>query len=145
MTKLRLSQQFPARLVAFREIETLLQQFGTEAALGHDDGLRLRLIVEELFTNTVRHGYGGDSDELVRMTLELAGERVALTYEDNARPYNPLAAAHNADTASPLEHRPVGGLGMLLTVTLCQEASYSFENGCNRVELLLARGKLGLP
>ena len=99
--------------------------------------------MEELFTNTVLHGHGGDSDALVEVTLEIAEERIVLTYQDSAKAYNPLAAAQKADTALPLEQRRVGGLGMLLTVTLCQEARYSYVEGRNRVELMLARSEAG--
>jgi len=142
---IRLSGEFPARLGAYREIEALLQDFAARARLQRDDGLRLNLIVEELFTNTVRHGHGGDSDATVSLTLETAGASVALVYQDSARPYNPLSAAYRADTASPLEQRPVGGLGMLLTVSLCRDARYSYVEGRNRVELTLPRTRAGDP
>jgi anti-sigma regulatory factor (Ser/Thr protein kinase) len=135
----RVSRTFPARLSAFSEVVALLEEFGLNAGLGREDAMRLLLIVEELFTNTVRHGHGGDSDAPVDVTLSTAAAHVQLTYEDTAPQYDPLAAARHADISSPLEHRPVGGLGMLLTVTMSSDARYVHVNGRNRVELTLVR------
>jgi anti-sigma regulatory factor (Ser/Thr protein kinase) len=55
---IRLSGTFSARLGAFSEVRALLHEFGLRAGLCRDDALRLTLIVEELFTNTVHHGHG---------------------------------------------------------------------------------------
>jgi anti-sigma regulatory factor (Ser/Thr protein kinase) len=139
----RLSRTFVARLSAFSEVEALLQQFARDAALCHEDSMRLLLIVEELFTNTVRHGHGGDCDAPVGVTLAAAAAHVELAYEDTAPPYDPLEAARQADISSPLEQRPVGGLGMLLTVAMSSAARYVYVDGRNRVELTLVRSETG--
>ena len=139
----RTSGRFAARLCAFADIRSLLEGFGRSAGLDPEDCLRLTLIVEELFTNTVRHGHGGDCDAPVDVTLAVETTQIALTYQDCAPQYDPLAAALRADLASPLETRAVGGLGMLLTVAMSLQASYSYEEGRNRVELTLARRDSG--
>lgn len=135
----RASGRFAARLCAFADIRSLLEGFGGDAGLDSADCLRMTLIVEELFTNTVRHGHGGDCDAPVDVTLAADMTEIALTYQDCAPPYDSLAAALRADLASPLETRTVGGLGMLLTVTMSAHASYSYVEGCNRVEIRLRR------
>ena len=137
----RTSGSFAARLCAFADIRSLLEEFGRSAELGPEDCLRLTLIVEELFTNTVRHGHGGDCDAPVDVTLAAEATQVALTYQDSAPQYDPLAAARRADLSLPLETRAVGGLGMLLTVAMSLQASYSYVDGRNRVELRLARAR----
>jgi serine/threonine-protein kinase RsbW len=134
-----LSGIFPARLAALGGLKTLVEDFSVRAPLSRDDCLRLTLIVEELFTNTVRHGHGGDSDARVELTLEARPSTVALTYLDSAPPFDPLAAALQADTSSPIEERRVGGLGILLSVSLSRQASYAYVDGRNRVELVLVR------
>ena len=80
----RLSGTFAARLTAFGEVEALLQEFALRVGLRHEDSMRLLLIVEELFTNTVRHGHGGDCDAPVDVTLGAAAAHVELAYEDTA-------------------------------------------------------------
>jgi anti-sigma regulatory factor (Ser/Thr protein kinase) len=140
---IRLSGTFSARLGAFSEVRALLQEFGLRAGLCRDDALRLTLIVEELFTNTVHHGHGGDCDAPVDVILGAQAGHVELTYQDTAPQYDPLAAARHGDVFSPLELRPVGGLGMLLTLALSSAARYSYVDGRNRVDLTLARGASG--
>jgi len=101
---MRLSRTFAARLSAFSEVEALLREFALDAGLCHEDSMRLLLIVEELFTNTVRHGHGGDCDAPVDVTLGAAAAHLELAYEDTAPQYDPLEAARQADVSSPLEH-----------------------------------------
>jgi anti-sigma regulatory factor (Ser/Thr protein kinase) len=139
----RISGSFAARLCTFADIRSLLEEFGRSAALDTEDCLRLTLIVEELFTNTVRHGHGGDCDAPVDVTLTAETTQVVLTYQDSAPQYDPLTAARRADLSSPLETRAVGGLGMLLTVAMSLQATYSYVEGRNRVELTLRRSRSG--
>jgi len=110
--------------------------------VGRDDALRLTLIVEELFSNTVRHGYGRDSDESVRIALAVRDRRVAMLYEDRAPPFDPLArmSAPPESLADPVETRAVGGLGVHLLGQLVDDAHYAYEHGSNRLWLTLACG-----
>jgi anti-sigma regulatory factor (Ser/Thr protein kinase) len=134
-------KEFPARMAAFGEIKSFLEGFGADASLHPDDWLKLVLLAEELFTNTIRHGYSGESDERVVVEIELQDLNVRLTYTDSAPQYDPLSAAERVNLQSSPEDRPVGGLGMLLTVRLTESASYSFSGGRNRVELTLVRSR----
>ncbi|HYJ19750.1 MAG TPA: ATP-binding protein, partial [Burkholderiales bacterium] len=80
----RLSRSFVARILAFEQVRALIEEFGEMVNLGREDRHKLTLIVEELFTNTVTHGFRGDSDSQVQVTLEQTGAGVRLTYEDSA-------------------------------------------------------------
>ena len=99
----RLSRTFAARLTAFGEVEALLQEFALRVGLRHEDSMRLLLIVEELFTNTVRHGHGGDCDAPIGVTLGAAAAHVELAYEDTAPPFDPIEhlAGSPVDLAMP--------------------------------------------
>lgn len=136
---LRRSRDFPARIAAFLDIKAFLEKFGAEASLHPDDWLKLVLLAEELFTNTIHHGHAGESKAQVMVQVEAYEQHIRLIYQDCAPPYNPLSGAARADVQLPVDTRPVGGLGMLLTVKLAEHASYSFSGGHNRVDLLLAR------
>jgi anti-sigma regulatory factor (Ser/Thr protein kinase) len=46
--------------------------------------MRLQLVVEELFVNTVTYGHGGDSEAPVDVSVCIDADRVTLVYEDNA-------------------------------------------------------------
>ena len=67
-------------------------QIGNVAHAAVDDNARwhLVLVVEELFTNTVTHGYRGGADAPVEISLACDRGGVTLLYEDAAPPFNPL-------------------------------------------------------
>ena len=134
----RLNRVFPARLRAFDQVKALIDEFGALAGLGSEDRHKLTLIVEELFTNTVNHGHGGDSDAPVIITVEEAGNGdVQLIYEDSAPPFDPFAAGRRTDIDSTIRERRVGGLGIFLTIGLTEKVDYSYVEGRNRICLRL--------
>src|SRR5262245_10189582 len=53
---------FPARASELRRISTFLNDFCTRQGVDRQHCLKLNLVVEELFTNTVKHGHRGDTD-----------------------------------------------------------------------------------
>ncbi len=124
------------------QTRAFVEGFCAKRGLAQRDTLRLLLIVEELFTNTVVHGYGGECDEPIAITLNAEIGRASLVYEDAARPYDPLArlAAPRTELAESVEQRPVGHLGVHLVAGLAEEARYNFEDGRNRLTLVLRTG-----
>jgi len=133
----RLSRTFPARLSAFEQVKSLIDEFGEAAGLSREDRHKLTLIVEELFTNTVTHGHHGDSDAPVQVTLEVTDAGVELIYEDSAPQYDPVAASRRTNIESTINERRVGGLGVFLTIGLTNAADYRFVEGRNRISLIL--------
>lgn len=132
---------FPARLAALPDTASFAQAFCDRNGLGHDDALRLTFILEELFTNTVRHGYRDESDSSIRIALAISDHRVTILYEDSAPRYDPLArlSATPSSLVAPLEGRPIGGLGVYLLGQLVAGARYAYENGSNRLWLTMPR------
>jgi serine/threonine-protein kinase RsbW len=125
------SAMFLARLPELRAIGAFLEGFCTRAALAREGCLRLNLVLEELFTNTVRHGHRGDCEAPVWITLEATPQAVQLTYEDTAPAFNPLS--HRVQMGK------VGGLGVLLTRELSATRDYAYLFGRNRIRLALPR------
>ena len=89
------------------------------------DGMRLTLIVEEVFSNVVRHGYRGEAG-WVRLGLRADGGDVLVSFEDAAPPFDPRPALGRApaDLHASVEERSVGGLGAWLVGRLVVDASY---------------------
>lgn len=130
---------FQARLARAADSSAFVQSFCERHGVGRTDALRLALIVEELFVNTVRHGYGKECDAPIRIGLSLEKGEIALFYEDASPRYDPLARLSEppSSLAAPLEARPVGGLGVYLVGQLVRSARYAHEDGCNRLWLSL--------
>ena len=129
--------EFPARLAALRDTAAFAQAFCDRYGIGRDHALRLTFVIEELFTNTVRHGYGDESDAPIRIALAVRERRVSVLYEDSAPRYDPLArlSVVPANLTAPLEARGAGGLGLYVLGQLVAGARYAYEEGSNRLWL----------
>ncbi len=128
---------FHARRSELRAVNAFVESFCTDAALPRQSCLRLNLVLEELFVNTVRHGYGADSEAPVWMSIDANAGAVRVTYEDIAPPFNPYAKLPVTPPDTTVEMRKIGGLGVLLTKELAATRDYSYVFGRNRVRLLL--------
>jgi len=125
---------FTGRMPELRELTGFVERFCREHAVDDNARWHLVLVVEELFTNTVTHGYRGGADAPVEISLACERGGVTLLYEDAAPPFNPLDLPVTAAAAAP-EARPVGGLGVLLVAQLTRDMRYTYEAGRNRLSL----------
>jgi serine/threonine-protein kinase RsbW len=131
-----------ARMESLADAIAFVETFCAARGVAANDGLRLSLVVEELFTSTVVHGHAGGSDVPVRLSLRADACHLELSYEDRAPPFDPVDHATRApiDPAAQLAERPIGHLGLALVVDMAERISYVREDGCNRVLLALRRG-----
>jgi serine/threonine-protein kinase RsbW len=138
MTVARHDRTFPARRDALPQVDAFLGEVCGEAGLGRQTCLRLTLLVEELFTNTVVHGHGADSEAPVRIECEVSPGRIALIYEDTGPAHDPFARVVAPDTDADVENRPIGGLGVLLVSEMAQQVEYQRAGDRNRISLVIA-------
>ena len=138
MTVARHSQTFPARRDALPQVDAFLGEVCSGAGLGRETCLRLTLLVEELFTNTVVHGHGADSEAPVRLECEVSPGRVALTYEDSGPAHDPFARVIAPDAEASVEERLVGGLGVLLVRAMAQQVEYRRAGDRNLISLVIS-------
>jgi serine/threonine-protein kinase RsbW len=133
------SRVFVARVPALEEARAFVEAFGVSHGLAHDDVLRAVLVVEELFTNSLQHGYGRECDEPIEIALEAHGDAMTLHYRDAAPRHDPLSGLEESRAAleAPLHARPVGGLGVPLVAGLAEHVAYAFENGRNCLRVTL--------
>ena len=131
-------QTFRARLDEGPTLAAFLE--AAVAGMGDRISMRLRLVVEELFVNTVTHGHGGDSDAPVDITLLIAEDRVVLTYVDVAPPFDPFAEVQEPEIDVALEHRTLGRLGVFLVTKFATRYEYARAGEANRVIVELPAG-----
>jgi len=127
--------RFPASMDSMAEIRAFVESACAVAKIGREDCLKVLLIVEELFTNTVIHGYRGESESPVWMAFEPVENGFTLRYEDAAPPHNPFGEYRPLDTGILVAQQPVGGLGLKLIRSLVSEASYNREGERNSIRL----------
>ena len=132
---------FQARMSCLPQATGFVAAFCARCGVSRDDELRLTLMVEELFTNTVCHGHGGDSDALVRVGLAADASRVELSYEDATPPFDPLRGIEQAtaDLQRDVALRPLGGMGIPLVLQMAASVRYERQAGLNRLWLVLRR------
>jgi len=130
--------RFPAKMDSMTEIRTLVEGACATAGIAHEACLKILLIVEELFTNTVLHGYRGESESPVWVALVPDEAGFTLHYEDAAPSHNPFGEFRPTDTAVLIAQQPVGGLGLKLIRSLAKDASYSREGGRNVIRIIFS-------
>ncbi|HEY2558788.1 MAG TPA: ATP-binding protein [Caldimonas sp.] len=130
-----------ARMDDLAEAIAFVESFCDANGVARGDCLRVSLVVEELFTNTVTHGFGGGSDAPVRLGLRADASELELSYEDSAPPFDPLTqlprAAIELENAAP--ERPIGQLGIALVVSMASRIGYDRSGDWNRLRVALQR------
>ena len=112
-----------------RALEEALRGFCARAGVGPTLQRRLRLVLEELVTNTL--SYGQCVGSTLEIGLRLWPTALAVDYRDQGIPFDPATQAPDDHVDEALEDRPVGGLGWTLIRGLCNGLSYRREAGTN--------------
>lgn len=119
----------------FARLHSFADDFAHQIRLSGSDRGRVLVILDELFSNIVRHGYDADgASGTVEIVLTLDDGKLRIDLIDDGRPFDPLSAAPpNLDL--PPAQRPVGGLGIHIVRNLVGEAHYARKGGYNCLTL----------
>lgn len=90
--------------------------------------------IDEILSNTVRHGFAGRPGGALTIEVELGADRLGVVITDDGEPFDPFTAAP-PDTGLSVEERQAGGLGIHLVRQLMDEAGYERRDGRNVVTL----------
>lgn len=124
-----------ADLLEVARVNAAFAEFAGAQALPVSLRRSIHVVLDELLTNTIRHGFAGrqvGGGGAVTIEAEVRPDRVCVTLTDDGAPFNPLGLAA-PDTALPAEQRPLGGLGVHLVRGLMDEVSYQRRNDRNVV------------
>lgn len=108
------------------EIQRFQDEFAQIAAAKGIETLTIRelhAVFDELLSNIVRYAYLDEENHDIEVVIDASSERLKITIEDDGMPFNPLEA-DKPDTSSPLEERPIGGLGIHLVLNMVDEFTY---------------------
>ena len=134
--ELRLTLQ--SRLSSLQDLGDSLDRFGDEQDWPVNLRFHLRLALEELATNVIKHGFGEEGHEF-EIEISSSPEKVVVNVTDGARPFNPLEAPPDPNVEAPLEDRPIGGLGVFLVRKISDEMFYRRTQGKNRLTIVKLR------
>ena len=110
-------------------------RFAAGVKLPEEDWARLRIVVEEVVMNAVKHGHPPASSSIAYGFAKGGGE-LKIRIADEGAPFDPRS---DRQERSPDETAPEqeGGQGWPLIMSWCRIADYRRENGQNRLKLVL--------
>jgi serine/threonine-protein kinase RsbW len=123
----------PASAAGLRQATEAVEAFSASLALPGPLRRSLLTVLDEVLANIVGHGMAGGAGA-IDVAMSCAGGTVTVEVVDPGAPFNPLLAPA-PDTASPLEGRRIGGLGIALVRAMTDEVEYARREGRNRVTL----------
>jgi serine/threonine-protein kinase RsbW len=94
----------------------------------------INVSLEELLANTMSYGYADDGDHEIVVQIWREDPDLVIDIADDGRPFDPTQVAP-PDLASPLDTRPVGGLGIHLVRNMMDRVEYRRDGQRNRVRL----------
>lgn len=96
-----------------------------------------QLVLEELATNIIKHGYEDADTHHIRAHFRL-GPPATLRIEDDGRPFDPRVQAPDVDLESGVEDRTIGGLGLHMVRSSTASLDYCRIAGINRLDIVFA-------
>lgn len=130
---------FDARLENLHALLGWVERACASAGVGEDAAFPLRLAVEEVAANVIKHGYDGSEPGPIRLAFRADDRSAAVVVEDEAPAFDP-ADAPAPDLDAGWAERRVGGLGWHLVYQLVDEVRYeALPRRGNRITLIKRR------
>lgn len=92
----------------------------------HSVRFPVHFVMEELFTNMVKYNPGNSNDIL--LDVDATNDHVKVCMTDYDVDEFDVTADRHVDTESPLEERPIGGLGLHLIKKMVDTLEYDYDN-----------------
>ncbi|MDE2892884.1 MAG: SpoIIE family protein phosphatase [Chloroflexota bacterium] len=114
----------PTLETSLPRVAAFVERFAETEGFDPMELYRINLALDELFTNTIEHGFPGRENEAdISIAMRREGETIVVRYEDNGPAFNPLEAT-GQDTELDLLERPIGGLGLQLIASTFDAVNY---------------------
>jgi len=115
-------------------IFAFLQEFASAEGLDESVTYVMNLVVEELFTNMVKHSPGGAAEIPISLTRE--GRKLVMRLVDRDVDEFDITRAKKASTDLPLEQRKPGGLGLHLIKHMVDEIDYQYKDNSSVITII---------
>jgi anti-sigma regulatory factor (Ser/Thr protein kinase) len=125
---------FKREIGSVSDVHGFVRAFFEREGLDRDYLFAVDLAVEEIFTNMVKYGDGGDRE--IEVELDMQDEHLTIRLIDHdVSPFD-ITAADVVDVDLPLKERKIGGLGIHLVRKFMDEIDYTYENRRSTVTLV---------
>jgi serine/threonine-protein kinase RsbW len=115
-------------------VRTLLESH----AVGERAAYTVKLVLEEMVSNVIRHGYDDAGGHEIGVRVAVAPEAVTVRIVDDARPFDPLDAPR-PKCPGRIEDIRAGGLGIHMVREMVDDLTYQRHEGRNIVEARIGR------
>lgn len=132
MTSLKL----PAKIESLARLLAHVEHYAAVAGFSPERVEEIKLAVEEALINICRYAYPDEFGEVEVICLERNTGDFIIEIIDAGNEFNILALPA-PDLTADIEHRQVGGLGVLLIRSIADMVSYRREEGRNILQLLI--------
>ena len=123
-----------SRLSELRRASELVDEFRARHGLADMDANAIHVVLDEILSNSIRHGLGGAASHAIAVTLELLEGQITVEVEDDGVAYDPTQAPAPVLTGT-LDERKEGGLGVAYVRALTDSIEYQRIDGRNRLVL----------
>jgi len=123
-----------SRLSEIRRASELVDEFKARHGLADDDANAIHIVLDEVLSNSIRHGLAGAASHAIAVMLKLSDGEITIEVEDDGVAYDPTQAPAPV-LAGTLEERTEGGLGMTFVRGLTNSIEYQRIDGRNRLVL----------
>ncbi|MDH3815858.1 MAG: ATP-binding protein [Acidobacteriota bacterium] len=131
------SGEFRREIEAIGEVFAFLGNFADGQEIDEKNAFCINLVVEELFTNMVRHNEGGG--DRITLSIERRNDRIHLELLDiDVEPFDPKTAEIPPVDAGIEERRP-GGLGIYLVKKMVDDLKYDYEAEDRRMRITVIK------
>jgi anti-sigma regulatory factor (Ser/Thr protein kinase) len=128
-------RRFPRNIAVLPDIFHFVRDFAAKEGVEEGPSHTIDLVLEELFTNLVRHNRDGRHD--IEVGLERGGGTVRLTLRDfDVAAFDPTQVSP-PDLTRPLDQQSRGGRGIHLVRTLARDFNYTHQNGASTITVSL--------
>lgn len=131
------SGEFRREIEALGEIFAFLERFADGQEVDERTAFCINLVVEELFTNMVRHNEGGGDQ--ITVSIERRDDHLFLELVDtDVEPFDPETAQVPPVGAGIGERQP-GGLGIHLVRSIVDALDYDYETEGRRMRITVTK------
>ena len=127
----------PARLESLEGLVKSATASALQWGLAGEGLFAVELVTEEAVVNVFKYAYPHGEGN-VRLRCMEDGDRFVIEVTDWGLPFD-ATALPDPDITSPLEERPVGGLGIHLIKKMSDEMRYTREDGQNILRLFIRK------
>ena len=111
-----------------------IEQLGEKWELLSPVTMKINLVLEEALSNIIYYAFEGNEIHKIEISLKNQDNMLTIEIIDDGIPFDPLSYK-KPDITLQAEERPVGGLGIFLTLKIMDTVHYSRKNNLNILTL----------